>query len=127
MTDYSIHLLVIISSVSTEATCLSALPNQVLPLLVESCEASFFYFGELVRRLDSHYALTPLEIPFLSISVIGVRATHCPSNSIIVVIVSETSLESILLIRSCKVCAVADLREEGRSVLTKIYNRYNHI
>ena len=127
MTNYSIHLLVIIGSVSTEATCLSALPNQVLPLLVEPREASFFYFGELVRWLDSHYALTPLEIPFLSIGVLGVRVTHCPSNSIIVVIVSETSLESILLIRSCKVCAVADLREEGRSVLTKIYNRYNHI
>ena len=120
MTDYSFHLLVIISSVSAIATLLSALPNQVLPLLVKPREASFFYFSEFVRWFDSHYALTPLGITILPISVPGVRATRCCSTRLIVVIVMETTLESILLIRSCKVSAVVDLGEEGRIVMLKI-------
>ena len=101
MTDNTIHLLVIISSVRAIATLLPALPNQVLPLHIEPSEASFFYFSEFVCWLDSHYALTPLRIPILPISVSRVRTTHRRSKSLIVVIVMETSLKSILLIRSC--------------------------
>ena len=123
MTDYAIHLLVIISSVRPIATLLPALPNQILPLHIEPGEASFFYFSEFVCWFDSHYALTPLGVSFL---LPRVRSTRRRSKSLIVVIVMETSLESVLLIRSSKVCAVVDLREEGRSinVLLEIYKRH---